>query len=201
MMLIELIITPLVRSRQTKAINIRVYFTTVYKHKGISLGIVTIIMSLGKIYYKPEHAACFGSVAKLVKASETNKGTVEGLLSGQNTYTLHKPVRKTFPRNPYTVTNIDDVWEMDLADLSSLSKYNETYKYLLNVIEVFSRYAWSVPLKDKTGTSIKAALKYLFRYRKPITIQSDKCTAIVNTTVRRYLKSQDVNFHTTQIPT
>ena len=82
------------------------------------------------------------------------------LLLGQNTYTLHKPVRKRFPRNPYTVTNIDDVWEMDLADLSSLSKHNNKFKYLLNVIDIFSLYAWSVPLKDKTGTSITIALKF-----------------------------------------
>ena len=125
-------------------------------------------MSLGKIFYDPEHPAGFGSVAKLASASKTNKGIVNEWLSGQNTYTLHKPVRKRFPRNPYTVTNIDDVWEMDLADLSSLSKYNEKYRYLLNVIDIFSRYAWSVPLKDKTGTSIKAALNYLFRDRNQL---------------------------------
>ena len=82
-------------------------------------------MSLGKFFYDPKHPAGFGSVAKLANASKTNKGIVNEWLSGQNTYTLHKPVRKRFPRNPYTVTNIDDVWEMDLADLSSLSKYNE----------------------------------------------------------------------------
>ena len=78
-------------------------------------------MSQVNIYYKPEQAAGFGSVTKLVKASETNKGSVEVWLSGQNTYNLHKPVRKMFPRNPYTVTNINDFWEMDLAGLSSLS--------------------------------------------------------------------------------
>jgi len=65
------------------------------------------------------------------------------------------PVRKRFPRNPYTVTNIDDVWEMDLADLSYLSKYNEKYRYLLNVIDIFSCYAWSVPLKDKQTNILK----------------------------------------------
>ena len=135
-----------------------------------------------------------------MKASETNRGTVDEWLSGQNTYTLHKPVRNRFPRNPYTVTIIDDVWKIDLADLSSFSKYNEKCKYLLNVVIVFSRYAWSVPLKDKTGTSIKAKLTYLFRNRKSITIQSDKGTVFGNATVRQYLKSQDVNFHTTQNP-
>jgi hypothetical protein len=83
-------------------------------------------------------------------------------LAGQNTYTLHKPVRKRFPRNPYSVTNIDDVWEVDLPDLRSLSKYNDKHKYLLNVIDIFLRYGWSAPQKDKSGISIMTALKSLF---------------------------------------
>jgi len=93
-------------------------------------------MSLGKVYYDPKHPAGFRSVAKLVKASKIKKMYVEEWVSSQNTYTLHKPVRKKFPRNAYTVTNID-VWEMDLADLSFLSKYNDKYKYLLKVIDIF----------------------------------------------------------------
>jgi len=111
-------------------------------------------MSLGKIFYVPKHTTGFSSAAKLVSAAKTNKRNVEQWLSGQDTYTLRKPVRKRFPRNPYTVTNIDNVWEIDLADLRSLSRYNNKYKYLLNVIDIFSRYAWSVPLKDKTSKSI-----------------------------------------------
>ena len=71
-------------------------------------------MSLGNVYYDPKHPAGFGSLTKLVKARKTKKKDVEEWLSGQNK--LHKPVRKRFPRNPYTATNIDDVWEMDLAD-------------------------------------------------------------------------------------
>jgi transposase InsO family protein len=155
-------------------------------------------MSLGKVYFDPKHPARFGSVAKLVKATKNMKSDVEEWLSSLNTYILHKPVKKKFPRNPYTVTNIDDVWEMDLSDLSSLSKYK--YRYLLNVIDIFSRYAWSVPLKDKTGNSITSALKSLFQDRKPITIQSDKGTEVVNATVQLYLKRQGVNFHTTHNP-
>ena len=98
-------------------------------------------MSLGNVYYDSKHPANFRTVAKLVKATNNKKKDVEEWLSSQNTYTLHKQVRKRFPRNPYTVTNIDDVWEMDLADLSSLAKYNDKYKFLLNVIDIFSRYA------------------------------------------------------------
>jgi len=84
---------------------------------------------------------------------------------------------------------------MDLAHLSSLSKYNDKYNNLLNVIDIFSRYAWGVLLKDKTATSIIAGLKSLFQNRKPISIQSEKGTEFVNGTVQQYLKRQGVSFH------
>ena len=87
---------------------------------------------------------------------------------------------------------------MRLAVLSSLSKYK--FKYLLNFIDIFSRYDWSVPLKDKTGTSITSAMKTLFQNRKPITIQSDKSTEFVNAEVQQYLKRQGINFQTTHNP-
>jgi transposase InsO family protein len=57
-----------------------------------------------------------------------------------------------------------------------------------------------VPLKDKTGTSIMTALKFLFQNRKPITLQSDKGTDFVNTNVQQFLKRQGVDFHTTHNP-
>ena len=57
-----------------------------------------------------------------------------------------------------------------------------------------------MPLKDKTGKSIAAALTILFQNRKPIAIQSDKDTEFVNATVQQYLKRQGVDFHTTHNP-
>lgn len=69
----------------------------------------------GKVYYDPEHATVFGSLAKSVIASKNKKRDVKEWLSCQITYTLHKPLHKSIPRNSYTITNIDDVWKMDLA--------------------------------------------------------------------------------------
>jgi len=66
------------------------------------------------------------------------------------------PVRKRFPRNPYTV-NIMEVWECGLVDVQVLSKDNDTIKNLLSVIDVFSKYLHVVPPKSKTGTSVTAA--------------------------------------------
>jgi hypothetical protein len=57
------------------------------------------------------------------------------------------------------------MWKMDHADLSSLSKYNHKYKYLLKVIDMFSRYASSALLKDKSTTSVS---KPLFQNGKPL---------------------------------
>jgi transposase InsO family protein len=99
-------------------------------------------------------------------------------------------VRKTFSRNPYTVINLDNTRETDLTELSALAKYNSNYKYLLNVIDVFSRYAWSVPLKHKTGRSVATALATIFQDRKPYIMKSDKGTEFVNATVQQYLKRE-----------
>ena len=135
-MRIELIIFRQVIAKQSIFLNIHCLFGNCFLAKRSTFGIGTKIC-LGKVYNDPKHAALFGSAAKLVKASKNNKRAVEEWLSGQDTYSLHKPVRKRFPRHPYTVTYIDDVWQMDLAHLSSLSKYNNKYKYLLIIIDIF----------------------------------------------------------------
>ena len=53
----------------------------------------------------------------------------------------------------------DNIWGVDLADMKSLSKYNKEINHLLRVIDLFSKYVWAVPIKDKKGTSIANALK------------------------------------------
>ena len=67
----------------------------------------------------------------------------------QDVYTLHKPVRRRFKRNRVIVGGIDQQWQMDLADMQSMQKLNDGYRYLLVCIHVFSKYAWVVPLKNK----------------------------------------------------
>ena len=53
----------------------------------------------------------------------------------------------------------DNIWVVDLADMQSLSKYNKGNKYLLCAIDIFSKYVWVVPIKEKKGTSIVNAFK------------------------------------------
>ena len=53
----------------------------------------------------------------------------------------------------------DETWSADLIDKSSLSKYNNNYKFILTVIDIFKKYAWAIPLKNKSGLSITNGLK------------------------------------------
>ena len=63
----------------------------------------------------------------------------------------------------------DNIWGVDLADMQSLRKYNKGFKYLLSVIDLFSKYAWVIPIKDKKGTSIVNSFKKIISegQRKP----------------------------------
>ena len=82
---------------------------------------------------------------------------------------LHKPIIKTLRKRKVYSSFRDKIWGVDLADMQSLSKYNKGVKYLLCAIDLFSKYAWVIPLKDKKGTSIVNALKKIISEgRKPL---------------------------------
>ena len=70
---------------------------------------------------------------------------------------LHKPIIRKFQKRRVYSTFKDNIWGADLADMQLLSKYNKGIRFLLCVIDIFSKYAWVVPLKDKKGISIVKA--------------------------------------------
>ena len=61
------------------------------------------------------------------------------------------------------VNHIDEIWAADLVEMQQFSKWNKGYRYLLMVIDVFSKYGWIVPLKDKKGESVTEAFKTIFK--------------------------------------
>ena len=74
-------------------------------------------------------------------------------------YTLHKPRRRRFPTLPTKVFSNNEQFVMDLVDIQTLAKYNKGYKYLLTVIDVFSKYAWVEPLKcHRLGRSLRKTM-------------------------------------------
>jgi len=116
---------------------------------------------LGAVYYDPLQEAAFGTLEELKRIAKktgvANAGEVKPWLEQQDAYTLHRPVRKRFPRNPYSVDNIMDVWEFDLVDVQAHSRHNDGVKYLLTVNDVFSKFLHVVPLKSKSGKDVRSA--------------------------------------------
>ena len=148
-------------------------------------------------YYNVVAPASYGGLSKFKPKGYTKK-EVRKWLQSQDRYTLHKPTRRRFPRRQVVVYGIDHQWQADLVDLAKLSSYNKGFKYLLTCIDVLSRYAWVVPLKDKTGKTLKDAFQVIFKSgRRPIRLQTDKGTEFTNRVFQKFLKEHDVHFFTT----
>ena len=63
---------------------------------------------------------------------------------------LLEPIRRRFKKRHVFVRNVDDTWAADLVEMQPLAPFNDGYKYILMIIDVFSKYGWTVPLKPKT---------------------------------------------------
>lgn len=103
---------------------------------------------LQEIYYNPKTG--YGGVQSLYRQVRARGhlisiAEIRKWLKEQETYTLHKPIRRKFKRQQTRVTGIDEQWQLDLADVSQLKKENDGYTFLLCAIDILSKYAWVVP--------------------------------------------------------
>ena len=82
--------------------------------------------------------------------------------------------------------------------MSQYSKDNDGYRYILTAIDIFSKYAWAVPLKNKSEKALVEAFRKIFKLgRKPQKLQTDKGTEFINRGVQALLKENGVDFFTT----
>ena len=82
---------------------------------------------------------------------------------------LHKPILKKIKKRKEYSAFKDNIWAVDLADMQLISKFNKGFRFLLCFIDIYSKYAWVVPLKDKKGLSIVNAFQKILKQsaRKP----------------------------------
>ena len=110
---------------------------------------------------------------------------------------LHKPVIRKFKKRKVYSSFRDNISGADLADMQLLSKSNKGFRFLLCVIDVFSKYAWVVPLKDKKGISIINAFQIILKEskRKPNEIWVDKGSEFYNNSFKKWLKDNDIEMY------
>ena len=118
---------------------------------------------------------------------------VKEFLQTQYSYTSHRPARRKFLKRKVVATNINDVYQMDLVDMQKFAEFNNGVKYILTVIDCFSRYAFAVPLKSKKPKEIIEAMTTVFKeYGIPLKIFTDKGTEFLNKDVEAFLKELNI---------
>ena len=112
---------------------------------------------------------------------------------------LHQPIIRKFEKRKVYSTFKDNIWGVDLADMQLLSKYNKGIRFLLCVIDIFSKYAWVVPLKDKKGISIVKAFQIILKQsnRKPNKIWVDKGSKFYNAYFKKWLRDNNIVMYST----
>ena len=156
------------------------------------------------IYFNPKHPASFAGPDKLydvVKSEDKFKigrYRIRKWLQDQDAYSLTRGARRHFKRSRVIVNGVDSMWDIDLMDMMSLAKDNDGFKYILVVIDVFSRYTWCQPLKSKTGVEVVNALSSILGQRTPKTIRSDKGREFKNKDVSKFLKGHGIHHRLAQ---
>ena len=111
----------------------------------------------------------------------------------------HKPIIRKFNKRKVHSQFKDNIWGVDLADTQSLSRKNKGIKYLLCAIDLYSKYAFVIPLKDKKGISIVNAFNKIIKQsnRKPNKIWVDQAGEFYNNAFEKWLSDNDINMYST----
>ena len=108
---------------------------------------------LASLYYDPEKPGSFGGPKALYKAVKSegkrviSMNKIKKWLKGQEVYTMHRKMVRKFKRNRVQVDHIDDQWDVDLMDMNEYQKENDCVRFAMLAIDIFSCYAWIVPLR------------------------------------------------------
>ena len=148
-------------------------------------------------YEDPKNPGAFSGLNSLFlslreKNKNLDKEFLKEWLKDQEVYTLHKPKIKKFERNKIESPGIDNTFQADLIDLTKISPENNGYNFILTVIDVFSKYAWAIPLKDKTALSVLTAFKTIFEERSPLRLHTDEGKEFLNKNLKDYLKKMNI---------
>ena len=161
--------------------------------------------TLLKIYTDPSNPASYGSIDKLYKASKIinnkiNKNDVKKFLANNRAYTLHRQSKKNFIRRRIFSKHPKHIASTDLADMSLLSRYNNGVKYLLVIIDIFSRFLSVYPLKRKDGQSVLVGIKHILetdQFRGIKFLNSDEGGEYYNKYVKDYLQKKNIKLYST----
>ena len=111
---------------------------------------------------------------------------------------LHKPIIRKFTKRRVVVKGVDEIWAADLVEMGKFSEWNKGIKYLLMVIDVFSKFGWIEPLQNKKGETVAAAFEKIFKLRQPRLLWTDKGKEFYNKNVKQLLSRKNIKLYSTE---
>lgn len=111
---------------------------------------------------------------------------------------LHAPARKNYQRRHVDIRGLDETWQADIVDMTPYAQLNNRHKYLLTIIDIFSKFAWVVPMKRKTGKETASAMSSIFAQgRVPKHLHVDRGGEFYNAIFESVMKRYDINMYST----
>lgn len=111
---------------------------------------------------------------------------------------LHAQARKNFHRRRVVMKGIDDLWQADLVEMGNYSTFNKGYRYLLTVIDTFSKYAWVEPTKSKNAIDVSKAFEAILCLgRIPKNLQTDDGKEFFNKEFGKLMVKHSINHYST----
>ena len=149
-------------------------------------------------YLDPRQAGSYRGLDSIRRHAKVNVNVARKWLMGEKAYTLHKQSNAKFRRRRTISKGINELWQADLVDLTLLSNENNSHRYLLTCIDVFSKYARVEPLKNKSGSSLTAAFTKMIENHQCKLLQTDKGTEFLNATFQKLLKDRNIRHYTSE---
>lgn len=158
------------------------------------------ISDITKYYTDLHEATAYRGSTSLKKRlrNRVSPEKVDRWLRGKDYYTLFKKAKKRFPRRKTIVSGIGDTLQADLLDMRGYASVNNNVSYLLTCVDVLTRYAWVIPLTNKTGQSVADGLRKVFDANSFRHLHSDKGREFYNGNVSRLVHEYDIEHYSSE---
>lgn len=160
-------------------------------------------MDFEKYYTDPSFSGSFSGVDTFYRAlkkidSKVKRSEVQEYLKSASTYTLHKPVKRPKSFRRVYIKGLKYLFQIDLIDVPKYSNENDGLRYLITLINCFSKYAWVFPTKSKQGKVVCDAVRDVLKSQMPLKIQSDHGNEFYNSHFKSLMTELNITHYSTE---
>jgi IS30 family transposase len=152
---------------------------------------------LNETYYDPS-TGLYSTVEKLyqkLKSRGITRPMIKDFIQKQENYQIHTTKKRITHYNPIKANHQNDIWQVDLMDMSDISTTNTNVKYLLCVVDVFTRFTYVEPLKNKNNETIVDTMDKLLKDNIPNVIMSDNGSEFISRNYKELMKPNKIRVY------